>query len=59
MDRLVVQFVYLTGLQTNISKILATFDDNFDVLAAFCTIDVASAVHAIASQFRPSVCPSH
>jgi len=40
----VAQFVIITGLLTNISTILATHDDNFDVLAACCTINVASAV---------------
>jgi len=41
---IVVQFVFLTGLLTNISTILATLDDNFDVLAACSTTNVASAV---------------
>jgi len=40
----VVQFLFLTGPLTNISTILATYDDNFDVLAACCTTDVTSAV---------------
>jgi len=51
---------------TNISTILATRDDNFDVLAACCTINVASAevmlyLHIAASQqlcAYPSACLS-
>jgi len=41
---LVGQFVFLTGLLrllTNISTILDTDDDSFDVLAASCTVNVA------------------
>jgi len=54
--RLVVQFVFLTGLLTNTSTILATHDENFDVLAACCTINVASATAMLYLDIAAIVC---
>jgi len=52
----VVQFVFMTGLLTNISTILATLDDNFDVLAACSTTNVASAVAMLHLHTAATVC---
>jgi len=53
-----VRFVFFTDLLTNISTIFATQDDNFDILDACCTIDVASAVSVLHLHIAATVCSS-
>lgn len=48
--------VFLTDLLTNISTTLATHNNNFDVLAACCTINVASSVAMLHLHTAVTVC---